>query len=98
MLNSIPNFRHCLGPGCASGQIHDSGIEGNIFRCNECNFLVCTVHDEAFHAGETCAEYDKRKNSQRKVEDDASVEKIKNTTKQCPGPECGVNIEKDRGC
>ncbi|KAH7380285.1 hypothetical protein DE146DRAFT_773436 [Phaeosphaeria sp. MPI-PUGE-AT-0046c] len=92
------DFRHCLRSGCNSGQIHDSGVEGNIFRCVACDFLVCTTHDEAFHTGETCEEYDRKKSCQRKVEDDASMDKIDSTTKECPNPKCGVRIEKNDGC
>jgi hypothetical protein len=97
-VGNILNFRYCLRPGCNSGQSHDSGVEGNIFRCSGCNFLMCTTHNEAFHAGETCEAYDKRKSCKRKVEDDASIEKIRSTTKQCPGDSCGVCIEKNDGC
>jgi hypothetical protein len=98
VLSSIPNFRHCLRSGCNSGQIHDNENEGNIFRCVACSFLVCTTLDEAFHVGETCEAYNKRKGSERKVENDASAEKIQDTTKQCPGEGCGVRIEKNNGC
>ncbi|KAH7068379.1 hypothetical protein BKA63DRAFT_112934 [Paraphoma chrysanthemicola] len=98
VLSAIPNFRHCLRAGCTSGQIHDSGVEGNIFRCVACAFLVCTTHDEAFHAGETCDEYDSRKTAEHRVADDASAERIAGTTKVCPGDGCGVRIEKNLGC
>jgi hypothetical protein len=98
VLSNIPNFRHCLRPGCESGQIHDSGAEGNIFRCNACDFLVCTTHDEAFHMGETCEEYDRRKSHRHQGENDASIKKIKKMAKRCPGEDCGVWIEKNNGC
>ncbi|KAF1849249.1 uncharacterized protein K460DRAFT_87810 [Cucurbitaria berberidis CBS 394.84] len=91
-------FRYCLRSGCESGQIYDSGVEGNISRSNACDFLTFTIHDEAFHAGETCEDHDKRKTSQRNVEDDASAEVNKSTTKKCPETTCGVNIEKNDGC
>jgi hypothetical protein len=73
-------------------------MEGNIFRCAACNFLVCTTHDEAFHVGETCEEYDERKDRERKIQDDASAQKIQDTTKHCPGENCSVPIEKNNGC
>lgn len=94
----MPNFRHCMRSGCTSSQIHDSGVEGNIFRCITCNFLVCTTHDEAMYAGETCEQYDARKGCERKVQDDASEAKIDEMTKICPGAGCGVRIEKNNGC
>jgi hypothetical protein len=98
VLSDIPNFRHCLRAGYNSRQIHDSGAEGNIFRCIACDFLVCTTHDEAFHAGETCEKYDRRKSCERRVDDDASAEKIAGTTKGCPGKGCGISMEKNNGC
>jgi predicted RNA-binding Zn-ribbon protein involved in translation (DUF1610 family) len=60
-----PNFRYCLAEGCNFGQIHDSGHDGNIYRCGECGFRVCTVHDVPFHTDETCDEYTERIEAER---------------------------------
>jgi len=59
-LSNDASFRYCLAEGCKSGQVHDSGAEGNIFRCGACGFRVCTIHDMTFHEGETCTQYDER--------------------------------------
>ncbi|KAH4191042.1 hypothetical protein HBI23_230570 [Parastagonospora nodorum] len=98
VLNNDPEFQNCLRPGCSSGQFHNSDSDGNIFCCHECGFLVCTTHNEPFHTGETCKEYDCRTKSIRKVEDDASIRKIERTAKKCPGNACGIWIQKNQGC
>jgi len=98
VLNNDPEFQVCLRPGCSSGQFHNSESDGNIFCCHECSFLVCTTHNEPFHTGETCREYDRRTDSSRKAEDDASIRKIERTAKMCPGTACGIWIQKNHGC
>ncbi|KAA8621650.1 IBR multi-domain protein [Pyrenophora tritici-repentis] len=57
LLSSDPSFLYCLNPSCTSGQIHDSGTAGPIFRCAECGFKMCTAHEPVvpFHEDETCA-------------------------------------------
>jgi len=92
-LSNDATFRYCLKEGRTSGQVHDSGSEGNIFRCVACTFLICTTHDEAMHVGETCEQYDARKGCERKVQNYASQAKIEEVTKICPGAGCGVRIE-----
>lgn len=100
-LNSIPNFRWCLNTtqNCCSGQIHDNGTDGPIFRCVSCGFKLCVIHEQAWHEGVTCKQYDCRMSEKkRRHEDEASKKKIKETTKKCPGRTCGWNIEKNSGC
>ena len=97
-LNTISEFRWCISPaGCTSGQIHESGVEGPIFRCISCGFKACTVHERAWHEGETCEEYDYRINPKRKkAEEEASTKLVKKIAKNCPG--CEWRIEKISGC
>jgi len=103
-LNDDPNFRWCRRAGCRSGQIHENGINGNIFRCIACGFKVCVVHEDIWHEGETCKEYDYRmsgkKAGDQKMQEKASVRVISQLTKKCPGKggRCGWNIEKKGGC
>ncbi|KAF2867250.1 hypothetical protein BDV95DRAFT_446383, partial [Massariosphaeria phaeospora] len=101
-LNDDPNFRWCRAQGCTSGQIHDSGEEGNIFTCVACGFRVCVIHDTAWHEGETCEEYTYRKSGQKekdqREQEAASVLAIGKFTKKCPGANCVYNIEKNDGC
>lgn len=103
-LNDDPNFRWCRRAGCKSGQIHENGTDGNIFRCIVCNFKVCTVHEDTWHEGETCEEYDYRtsgrKERDQKAQEEASLKAIGELTKKCPGKrgKCGWNIEKNDGC
>lgn len=103
-LNDDPNFRWCRRAGCKSGQIHENGTDGNIFRCIVCKFKVCTVHEDTWHEGETCEEYDYRtsgrKERDQKAQEEASLKAIGELTKKCPGRrgKCGWNIEKNDGC
>ncbi|ORY19712.1 hypothetical protein BCR34DRAFT_471454 [Clohesyomyces aquaticus] len=101
-LNDDPNFRWCRGPNCQSGQIHVSGEEGNIFRCVACGFRVCVIHEDTWHEGETCEEYDYRRSGKKerdqKLQEEASVKAIGELTKRCPGKRCNWPIEKNEGC
>jgi hypothetical protein len=59
LLTSLAaNFRWCRA--CDSGQIHLSGVEGNIFTCVACGHKVCIVHENTWHEGETCEEFEYR--------------------------------------
>ena len=96
-LNTISEFRWCISPlGCTSGQIHESGAEGPIFRCISCGFKACTAHERAWHEGETCEEYDYRINPKKKAEEEASAKLVEKIAKNCPG--CEWRIEKISGC
>jgi len=98
-LSSVDDFRWCLGRNCKSGQIHETGTDGYIFRCHACGFKVCVIHNVKWHEGETCKEYDYRTKPELKgKEESASQRLITSTTKPCPGRSCGAPIEKDDGC
>jgi hypothetical protein len=63
---------------------------------------MCIIHEDAWHDGETCEEYDYR-SSGRKAQDQsaeeaASLVAIRELSKKCPGPNCVYNIEKNNGC
>jgi hypothetical protein len=92
-LNDDPDFRWCRHSGRESGQIHGSGVDGDIFLCIVCGVKVCVVHDDTWHEGEMCGEYDYRKW-------DRPVMAISQLAKKCPrnGGKCGWNIEKNGGC
>ncbi|KAE8849323.1 hypothetical protein HRS9122_03339 [Pyrenophora teres f. teres] len=112
LLSSDPSFLYCLRPSCHSGQIHDSGTAGPIFRCAECGFRMCTAHEPVvtFHEDETCAAYVERVERERKErearqeedemirreEEEASREAVNREAVECPG--CGVMIHKMGGC
>jgi hypothetical protein len=85
--------------------VHEGGNEDNIWRCEECGFRVCVVHDNTWHEGETCTEYDYRVSGQkekdeqkRKEQEEASLKAIGKMSKKCPGRKCGWNIQKNDGC
>jgi hypothetical protein len=62
LLSADGNFLYCHGEGCSSGQIHDTGMEGPIFRCAACGYRMCTAHDPIipFHENESCTHYSAR--------------------------------------
>lgn len=102
ILSANPNFRWCLNPECDSGQIHENGKDGPVFRCAECKTKICMFHERAWHKGETCEQFDHRVAvEKRRVEEAASIAVIDKITKKCPGKPgqpCGWNIEKVAGC
>jgi hypothetical protein len=96
-FRDIPNFTMCLGPGCDSGQIHETGDDQPIMTCTKCHFKTCFSHKMPWHSGQTCAEYDAER--KERMEQEAASEKlIAETAKQCPNPQCGHGITKDGGC
>lgn len=96
-LSENPAFRWCLSSTCGSGQIHDSGEEGNIFTCAACSYKVCTIHNVKWHEGQTCEEFDNLSRVER-AREIASVQEITSSSTKCPGPGCAYNIEKVEGC
>lgn len=102
LLSADPNFRYCLAEGCASGQIHDTDTIGNIFRCNACNFRICTVCDVPFHTGQTCTRFNKQRREKeendrrRDRENNKSELEVRASTTRCPG--CNVPIHKYEAC
>jgi hypothetical protein len=93
----MPNFAMCLGPGCDSGQIHETGDAQPIMTCTICHFKTCFTHKMPWHQGQTCAEYDFLR-KERMEQEAASENLIAKTTKKCPNPKCGHGIEKKGGC
>jgi E3 ubiquitin-protein ligase RNF14 len=96
------DFRWCPASGCNSGQIHTTGVAGNIFTCSGCGSKTCVVHENTWHEGESCADFDSRisgrKQREQKAQEEASLKKIKELTRKCPGPGCDWNIQKNDGC
>jgi hypothetical protein len=86
-LGNDPNFRWCRAPGCASGQVHLNGEDGNIFRCVACGHRVCVVHNDTFHEGETCQEFDYRtsgrKERDQRRQEEASEQAVRKSSKVC---------------
>ncbi|KAH3949154.1 hypothetical protein HBI24_014500 [Parastagonospora nodorum] len=99
-IGEDPNFEWCRN--CGSGQIHMSGVEGNIFTCAACGHKMCIVHKNTRHEGETCEDYEYRssgrKERDQKAQEAASLKAIGSMSKKCPGPNCVYNIEKNDGC
>jgi hypothetical protein len=96
-FRDMPNFTMCLGPGCDSGQIHETGDDQPIMTCTTCHFKTCFTHKMPWHSGQTCADYDAER-KERMEQEAASEQLISDTTKKCPNPQCGHGIEKSGGC
>lgn len=65
-LSAETNFRYCMAEGCVSGQIHDEGVEANIFNCGACGFRVCTVHNMPSMPARLVSNMTSAKNLERK--------------------------------
>lgn len=91
------DFRKCMSPQCNSGQIHAGGANRPIFECQACGHTHCIVCEVPWHGGEDCEEYQARKRAEH-PDNEKSEAKVRQTTKQCPNPKCGVRIEKNQGC
>lgn len=71
--------------------------DGNIFSCKMCKARYCLVCEVPFHEEQTCDDY--QANAKRRSEDEQkSLEAVKQVSRPCPGPGCGVNIDKWTGC
>ncbi|OCK78731.1 hypothetical protein K432DRAFT_383655 [Lepidopterella palustris CBS 459.81] len=98
-LNAIPDFLWCLSPGCTSGQVHKLTDDGPMFRCQDCRFEICVLHNVAWHSGESCEEYEHRNKHNIKKINKARKrsESWKRTwTRLCPA--CRAPIQKNGGC
>jgi hypothetical protein len=63
---------------------------------------MCIIHEDIWHEGETCEEYDYRSSGRRAQEqrsqEAASLAAISKSAKKCPGLNCAYYIEKNNGC
>jgi hypothetical protein len=98
LIRQDPNFTHCLGGKCDSGQLHDGGNDQPIMTCNSCGAKTCFTHKLPWHTGLTCTEFDEQQR-QRLEQEVASVQFMQeNNLKQCPNPKCGSRLDKIDGC
>ncbi|KAF8247150.1 hypothetical protein K440DRAFT_313126 [Wilcoxina mikolae CBS 423.85] len=98
-LQSLAEYRSCLGPDCPNGQLHEGGEESPIVCCWLCGFKQCFTHHMPWdeHSGKTCDEVEADIQKRIKVEGiTKSEELIRRTSKICPG--CKFDIEKTGGC
>ncbi|KAF7898725.1 hypothetical protein EAF00_005171 [Botryotinia globosa] len=92
-----PNFSWCLGnPSCNSGQIHTEPDQP-MMTCSTCGFKTCATHKLPWHEHLTCAEFD-ISNPDRVRDEAMSAAFIAANTKICPGPDCSMRVELERGC
>ncbi|PQE05907.1 ring finger domain-containing protein [Rutstroemia sp. NJR-2017a BVV2] len=98
LIRQDPNFTHCLGGKCESGQLHDGGNDQPIMTCNSCGAKTCFKHKLPWHTGLTCTEFDEQQR-QRLEQEVASVQFMQaNNLKQCPNPKSGLRLDKIDGC
>ena len=64
--------------------------------CGNCNFAMCFAHGTPWHRGLSCEEYTALEAQGDSAASNASW--IARNTKKCPGPNCGVAIEKGNWC
>ena len=57
-ITSDPNFIWCTNPSCDAGQVHGSGSDAPIVVCNYCGTKTCFNHQQGWHDGFSCAEFD----------------------------------------
>jgi hypothetical protein len=97
LLTNDEGFMWCQREGCSNGQITEGFEKFPLITCSECGYKMCFLHQTAWHEDLTCAQYD----SQRKHGDpnhDHTLKWIGENSKPCPGPNCGVRIQKGEYC
>ncbi|KAF8864517.1 hypothetical protein BDZ45DRAFT_757317, partial [Acephala macrosclerotiorum] len=92
-LRSGPTFIWCSASRCDSGQFHEG--ECPEMSCVSCKTKTCTYHQHPWHEGETCEEYDTRRQTQTR-QDKLSMGMIFKKCKLCP--KCHIKILKEEGC
>ncbi|KUJ11963.1 uncharacterized protein LY89DRAFT_653517 [Mollisia scopiformis] len=93
------DFVWCPAPNCGFGQLHATGMEQPIVRCEKCGFRSCFRHGGVWHERLSCEEFEEMQRERvwkRQVEEEASMSTVEKTTKKCPG--CSWPIEKNAGC
>lgn len=94
-LRGEPNFRWCLRQNCEFGELHDVSCEStNRISCSRCRFEMCYRHQVPWHRGLSCALYDYIQT----LHAGETERWIAVNTRPCPGPGCGVSIQKNSGC
>lgn len=95
-ISTMPDFRWCVEKNCGSGQLHNGDEGSPILTCRKCGSKMCFVHGVKWHKGDTCAEFQAKKDVDKTEK--ASQLHLEKTTKTCPNTACGMRVEKISGC
>lgn len=95
-ISGMSDFRWCTNKNCDSGQLHSGGEDSPIITCCKCGDKTCFVHSIKWHEGDTCAEFQAKKDADKTEK--ASQLHLEETTKTCPNAICGMRVEKISGC
>lgn len=95
-ISGMSDFRWCANENCGSGQLHNGGKDSPILTCCKCGDKMCFVHNIKWHEGDTCAEFQAKKDVDKTEK--ASQLHLEETTKTCPNAICGMRVEKVSGC
>lgn len=97
-LSSEPSFRRCLRAGCENGQIYEQGEYPNPhITCSSCDFEMCFNHHIPWHSGLSCDQYDSQQ-QHGDPEYQQTRDWMRSNSKNCPGANCEVRIEKGNAC
>ncbi|EME40884.1 hypothetical protein DOTSEDRAFT_27485 [Dothistroma septosporum NZE10] len=95
---SDEKFRECSKADYSWGCFMTTKTDGNIFRCQLCEYCYCVVCEAPMHENQTCEVYQAQK-AEREQEiqeqEHLSMEQVKNISKPCP--KCKSAIMKDGG-
>lgn len=104
-LQSLPEYRECISPGCGSSQLHEGGTDSPIVTCRACGHKTCFNHrDTPWHGELSCEEYDEDLRvaglpgmmGEREMGLEMSEKLVREQTRPCPG--CKFDIMKTGGC
>lgn len=92
-LSNLAEFAWCLSPDCNAGQLnHDTD---SFMECVACHYQQCMSCKSDWHAEESCRAHQARHAATLDAKTQAYINKH---TKLCPGPGCGIAIQKKGGC
>lgn len=90
----IDDIVYCPNIKCQMPSIENNTIVSNRVVCDYCNTVMCQQHGIKWHNNQTCVEYDNIQSGN----DTATVNMLKQTSKQCPKCKYLTTHYKHHGC